>query len=634
MTGATAGTEGARAAVEDQPGDGGSPVAHPAERRLTDTIDHIVKGRWVLAEVALYVVVAFTAWMVRFVQDDAFITYRYARNLARGNGLVFNEGEKVEGYTNFLWTLMHWIPEKLGWSAPVFSQVVGIALILATVAVTLRFARRLFGHQGFAFLVAMTLVANVTFLTYATGGLETMQQTLLVVSVGALLLPVTASTRHGALRRVGAGVCAGLAVLTRLDSVVLVGTWILVHLVMTWRLERSAAPVGSTDPTATADDDATPDSTGRTSVFTAAVQIGLPAAVLVLPWVVWKLSYYGELLPNTFFAKSAGNPIVPFVFGIFYLVAFFVSYAAFLLIGRFRRLRSEFFAIPGVSQALMVVPVWFLYICFVGGDFMEYRFMVPVIPVLAMLAAFLIDRYRSVNRQILLIIVLLVFSGVHHIAPALVPYPVLTFSELSHWPNESTTTWKGKGEFLAEQFPGGPDVEGQPILAVAPLGVLPYFADLTTIDMLGLTDPYIARNGFAIEPYYPGHVRMSPVGYLVDRSVNLVLAQPGSVDPEPERSSYRLSELTFLWPSVDLNVLPDSAQVIAIPQVDGKDWLIIYLEPNDKVDAAIERNGWRVLPIDHQCRAKDLEILEPGGPIASMTNALSRLISRRTCPEL
>ena len=62
--------------------------------------------------------------------------------------------------------------------------------------------------------------------------------------------------------------------------------------------------------------------------------------------------------------------------------------------------------------------------------------------------------------------------------------------------------------------------------------------------------------------------------------------------------------------------------------------MIIYLEPNDKVDAAIERNGWRVLPIDHECRAKDLEILEPGGPIASMTNALSRLISRRTCPEL
>ncbi|MEI7887528.1 MAG: hypothetical protein WCJ04_09060, partial [Actinomycetes bacterium] len=139
----------------------------------------------------LYVLAAVAAWIVRFVQDDAFITYRYARNLARGNGLVFNPGERVEGYTNFLWTLMHVIPEKLGWSSPIFSQVIGIALMVATVAVTLRLARRLFSSQSFGFLVALTLLANMTFLTYATGGLETMQQTLLVVSVAALLLPVT-----------------------------------------------------------------------------------------------------------------------------------------------------------------------------------------------------------------------------------------------------------------------------------------------------------------------------------------------------------------------------------------------------------------------------------------------------------
>ena len=135
----------------------------------------------------------------------------------------------------------------------------------------------------------------------------------------------------------------------------------------------------------------------------------------------------------------------------------------------------------------------------------------------------------------MLIAVLLVFSASHRVMPTLIPYPVLTFTELSHWPNESTTTWKGKGEFLAEQFPGGPDVEGQPVIAVAPLGVLPYFADLPTVDMLGLTDPVTARTGYAIEPYYPGHVRMARVEHLLDEDVNLVLAQPGATDPEPDR---------------------------------------------------------------------------------------------------
>ena len=43
---------------------------------------------------------------LRFFYDDAFITFRYAANLAHGHGLVFNPGERVEGYSNFLWTVL------------------------------------------------------------------------------------------------------------------------------------------------------------------------------------------------------------------------------------------------------------------------------------------------------------------------------------------------------------------------------------------------------------------------------------------------------------------------------------------------------------------------------------------------
>src|SRR5574341_680160 len=38
--------------------------------------------------------------------DDAYISFRYAQNAIRGYGLVFNPGERVEGFTNFLWTAM------------------------------------------------------------------------------------------------------------------------------------------------------------------------------------------------------------------------------------------------------------------------------------------------------------------------------------------------------------------------------------------------------------------------------------------------------------------------------------------------------------------------------------------------
>ncbi len=582
---------------------------------MTTWLDARFDGRWRLAEGGLYVLAVIAAWIVRFVQDDAFITYRYARNLARGNGLVFNEGERVEGYTNFLWTVMHWLPERLGWSSPVFSQVVGIFVMVATVAVTLRFARRIFRSESFAFLVALTLLANMSFLTYATGGLETMQQTLLVVSVAALLLPVTDVERgREVARRVGAGVCGALAVLTRMDSAVLVTVWVLAYLVAQWRQE--AVPSRRT-----------------VTLVRSMAQIGLPAAALIVPWLVWKLDYYGNLLPNTFYAKSAGNPIVPPLYGLFYLAVFFFSYAAFLLVPRLLRHRSELLAVPGIRQVMSAVPVWFLYICVVGGDFMEFRFMVPVIPVLAMVAAFLVDRYRRTATQVVLVAVLLVFSASHRVMPTLIPYPVLTFTELSHWPNDSTTTWKGRGEFLAEEFPGGPDVPGQPVIAVTPLGVLPYFADLPTVDMLGLTDPVTARTGEAIEPYYPGHVRMARPEHLVDRGVNLILGWVRATDPEPGRSAYRLSELTSMYPSVDLFGLPEDAQVIEIPQINGEVWLLIYLTPNDKVDDAIERNGWAVYPIARECDLDDMNTVEGSGPLVDLTNRLSRLVGERTCPS-
>src|SRR5215212_3588570 len=45
------------------------------------------------------------------VMDDAYISFRYAYNLVEGHGLVFNEGEYVEGYTSLLWTLLMALPE-------------------------------------------------------------------------------------------------------------------------------------------------------------------------------------------------------------------------------------------------------------------------------------------------------------------------------------------------------------------------------------------------------------------------------------------------------------------------------------------------------------------------------------------
>ena len=71
-----------------------SVVARQGFRDLSILLFMLVASR-----IALYTVTSYTA-------DDAFITYRYAENLAYGKGFLFNEGEKVQGTSSPLYTVV------------------------------------------------------------------------------------------------------------------------------------------------------------------------------------------------------------------------------------------------------------------------------------------------------------------------------------------------------------------------------------------------------------------------------------------------------------------------------------------------------------------------------------------------
>ena len=588
--------------------DAAPPEGKAPERHLTDLVRQFSTRQLRLFVAGLAAAAAIVAWVFRFVQDDAFITFRYSRNFARGEGLVLNSGQRVEGYTNFLWTWLMAIPERQGWSAPTFSIIVGIALLIATIFVAFELGRLVFSNDKMALLATAVLVANMSFVGYGTGGLETMLQTLLVTGVAVLLLQPL-GRGHVALRRVAAGVLGALACLTRLDSAVLVGTWFVLVLVAEWRASTGAA-TGSA-----ATDSGLAAKVQR--VVTAAALLGVLVAAILGPWLWWKYDYYGEILPNTLTAKSGGF-LIPFLYGIFYLLAFFASYFAFLFITRYRRRGKAFFANPLAVTAFIPVAVWLGYTCIVGADFMEYRFMVPIIPILALLAASLINAFNNVRSQAILVVALLFGSGIHLIAPTVFPYPVLTFRELAHWPSESKTAWIGLGKYLAEKFPGGELAPGQPVVAVQPLGVISYYSDLPVVDMLGLADKEIAREGLKIPLYYPGHVRMATVDQLMDKDVSLIAGLPTYFVADPSRTSLRLSQLTGLYTTADLKDLPETATLVEVPIVEGKVWTLIYLQQNDKVDQLIADGEWRQIEIERTCDDADL-------------NFLTRRLSETTC---
>lgn len=305
------------------------------------------------------------AWLC----DDAFISFRYAGNLVRGNGLVYNAGERVEGYTNFLWTIWCAIPFRLGLDVEWFAVASGLFLFALLLWRILSLHRRLAGPGELPIALLGAAVAP-DLANFATSGLETCLVALLVLwGYDALL----------SRRRALAGLAFGLATLSRPDAglfVVCATAWVLFE---DLRIRVPAAgervrfsPVFSR--------------------FEGAATLAVSAAVLVVPHLAFRLSYYGALVPNTYFAKSA--ELSWWSQGLTYVLLFFARYwplalgalVALTLLARGEPAATSGEGAPASGRAMalglvLAVPYTGL-VARVGGDFMFARLLVPVMPLL------------------------------------------------------------------------------------------------------------------------------------------------------------------------------------------------------------------------------------------------------------
>src|SRR5438094_320890 len=75
---------------------------------LIETMNGRTRSRGMLALGAIAIIGLYMTHALKlgYVVDDAYISFQYARHFAHGEGLVYNVGERVEGYTNFLWVIM------------------------------------------------------------------------------------------------------------------------------------------------------------------------------------------------------------------------------------------------------------------------------------------------------------------------------------------------------------------------------------------------------------------------------------------------------------------------------------------------------------------------------------------------
>ena len=164
--------------------------------------------RWILWFLPWVVLLGYLANVAWFLTDDAFISFRYVRNLLEGHGLVFNRGEYVEGYSNFLWVLeLAALWGAFGLRPESAAPWLSVACTGGTLAAMLWWVARLPGlshrglvgqmalgrptvgwirsvsHRGLVGWMALGLVcSSATFAVWTSGGgLETRQFTFFIV---------------------------------------------------------------------------------------------------------------------------------------------------------------------------------------------------------------------------------------------------------------------------------------------------------------------------------------------------------------------------------------------------------------------------------------------------------------------
>ena len=302
-----------------------------------------------------------------FLTDDAFISFRYVRNLLEGHGLVFNPGEYVEGYSNFLWVLELAAAWGLfGVRPELAAPWLSVACTGATLAVMLWWVVHTPGlhHRSWVAWMALGLVCtSATFAVWTSGGgLETRQFTFLVVLAVVCLL--VHGRRSGGL--LAASLALGAAALTRPEGPLIAACC------FGWFVAQRMVETGRR-----------PDR----EMLRSLAYLVAPFVIVMAAHFAFRYAYYGEWLPNTYYAKHVR---AWYESGFRYLCVAALETGLYLLMplacvasrARWKARRDLAYALP-----LLCIVAHMAYLMRIGGDHFEFRPLDFYWPLLAVPAA-------------------------------------------------------------------------------------------------------------------------------------------------------------------------------------------------------------------------------------------------------
>jgi arabinofuranosyltransferase len=429
---------------------------------------------WALA---LSIFAAEAMLFVRWIPDDAFISFRYAANLSAGNGMVFNPGERVEGMSNPLWTALLGAATRAGLDTVWTAVTLSLACSLASIIFTFKLFEAVLDpggavsphgmdHEverrrflGLRTVLAAGLVTSLPMIFYATSGLETHAEGVLLLA--GTVLHLEAHRRGDAGRMIGSQAALLCVSLLRPEGILflLLGS---AFILSDSTVRKGAAARGA-----------------------ALVPLFVFAAIYT-----WKASYYGALIPNTYLAKPGASIgyLQPIWRGTFYLVRYFLVSGLVLLLPfcaiAFSTIRRRY----ACTFIAALIAAQLAFIVFVGGDVLRFdRFTVPFIPLLLALALAGFVRLDALSRvrsrrlsmaAAVFCVTLMVGLNAGRVAIA------IQKTCIHDWMH--ARVHRTLGEFLGEALPGGSVVVNE-------VGAIAYKSGLVTWDMIGLTDSEVGR---------------------------------------------------------------------------------------------------------------------------------------------
>ena len=397
--------------------------------------------------------------------EDAFITFRFSRNLAEGAGPVFNPGEHVEGYSNFIWMTAIAGAHKLGLDMASFSRFIGGLCNILTLLLIWYIPCRYFAIRGYGTLFAPLLyVLFLPFHYLATNGLETSAYTFLLLLCTHNVLWAQNRPLPFALSSFGFLLLA----LTRPEGNLFFAFYIA-YIVLRCLFNRESLK---------------PYLPGF-FIFIAGYSL----------FVLWRLSYYHLPLPNTYYAKTASFPlIVRAGLGVFTLKGFLTHYP-YLVIFLLMFWKAEKLA----AEKHAVVPVILFIACglcfnifFVGFEWVPFfRHITPLIPLVLILCQLIVcSLWNSVvcsqsKRQRLIwgstIVFCFVMAGEQFFFDLTLNLRLRDLDSFAYYNQKTFGDWVKKE--LADKY----------LLCLGDIGRIPYYSETPTLDLFGLTSREFAE---------------------------------------------------------------------------------------------------------------------------------------------